>query len=139
MLLLIMTVWNILVLITLVRCIVKYFKQLNSYLLKEKVSEKSLTFFVYFCLRLQLFTFLPPRKIQRIRSAVWGRFYMDPYIYILDNKKRPGDVLERKKRKIYMFIQVFLLEVRYVKNILHKTGFPRVKQINILYLLNKKT
>lgn len=52
---------------------------------KGHVNESLHDFFVYFCL-----------QIKTSRNALW-RLFIDPYIYILDNKKHPGDVLERKK------------------------------------------
>ena len=58
------------------------------------------------------------------------RFFVWTHITIsLDNKGRPGDERNEKKTCLYRY---FLLEVRNVKNILQKTGLPRLKQIRIL-------
>ena len=57
--------------------------------------------YVYVCLRLHLFT------NKTSQDEFWDVFYMDPYNYILDNKRCPGDVLETKemiKRHVYIGI-----------------------------------
>ena len=48
--------------------------------------------YVYICLRLHLFT------NKTSQDEFWEVFYIDPYIYILDNKKHPGDDWRRNKR-----------------------------------------
>ena len=44
--------------------------------------------------------------------------------------RRLGDERNDKKTCLYRY---FLLEVRYVKKVLHKYGFPRLLRILILY------
>ena len=62
---------------------------------------------------------------------------MDPYIYILDNKKRPGDVLELKETIKDTLVILKEKKLMNVKKVLQNQGLPRTKKILILELSNK--